>query len=210
MDKNQDQHNLLNDGPILDARIEEDQTSQSSGVQPKEAYERLYIRQSNIVDFPGDAIVNAANPALRAGSGVCGAIFRAAGQDNLQKACDLKWGGIHTSEAFLTEGFQLRARYIIHVSGPKWHGGNQAEDLLLEMCYRNCIRLAAQNKLRHIAFPAISTGIYGFPQARAARIAVGSVLDELDQYPKMEVTLTAFDPTTFELYKGFVRLPRPF
>ena len=136
--------------------------------------ERISILEADITRLDVDAIVNAANSALAAGGGVCGAIFHAAGP-GLAAACDAI-GGCPTGEARITDGFALKARHIIHAVGPIWHGGTQGEDALLASAYRQSLVLACDHGLRSVAFPAISTGIYGFPGERAARIAVATII----------------------------------
>ena len=138
---------------------------------------RLDIIVADITTLDVDAIVNAANRKLLGGGGVDGAIHRAAGF-GLRQEC-AKLGGCDTGSAKLTGGHQLKARHIIHAVGPVWNGGHSNEDALLAGCYRTALDLAAQAKLSSIAFPAISTGVYGFPADRAARIAAGTVAAEV-------------------------------
>lgn len=135
--------------------------------------ERIEIHAGDITRLDVDAIVNAANAQLRPGGGVCGAIHRAAGK-NLREAC-ARIGGCQTGEAVHTEGFDLKAKYVIHAVGPVWRGGGDKEDALLASCYRNALKIAREIGARTIAFPAISTGIYGFPLDRATAIAVATV-----------------------------------
>jgi len=135
---------------------------------------QIEIRQADITRLEVDAIVNAANEQLAAGAGVCAAIHRAAGPELLDECLAL--GGCPTGEARITGGYRLPARYVIHAVGPVWQGGNQGEQRLLANCYRNSILLAEEHRLKSIAFPAISCGIYGFPLDAAASIALESTL----------------------------------
>lgn len=137
----------------------------------------LSVVEADITTLKVDAIVNAANTSLLGGGGVDGAIHRAAGPD-LLVACRAL-GGCETGEARITPGFRLPARYVIHAVGPVWRGGAAGEDGALAGCYRHSLALAAEHGLRSIAFPAIATGVYGFPADRAAAIAVGTVLDRI-------------------------------
>src|SRR5918911_2753135 len=132
---------------------------------------RLQIIQGDITQLAVDAIVNAANSSLLGGGGVDGAIHRAAGPGLMDECRAL--GGARTGEAKITRGHRLPARHVIHAVGPVWRGGRHGEDELLASCYRTSLRLAADVGLRSIAFPAISTGAFGFPLERAARIALG-------------------------------------
>ena len=150
-----------------------------------------------------DAIVNAANPALAGGGGVDGAIHRAAGHTELQAACRAL-GGCDTGDAKATPGFALPARWIIHTVGPVWHGGGSGEADLLASCYRRCIEVACDLGAVSVAFPAISTGVYGYPRAEAAEIAVRT-LRSLSRTSGLELArLMAFDEETLGLYESLL------
>jgi O-acetyl-ADP-ribose deacetylase (regulator of RNase III) len=138
---------------------------------------RIEIIEADITTLDVDAIVNAANRSLMGGGGVDGAIHRAAGPE-LKAACRLL-GGCETGEAKITPGFRLKARHVIHAVGPHWEGGGANEEQLLASAYASSLALAKAHGLGTIAFPAISTGVYGFPADRAAEIAVGTVADRL-------------------------------
>ncbi|MEX0663401.1 MAG: O-acetyl-ADP-ribose deacetylase [Acidimicrobiia bacterium] len=147
-----------------------------------------------------DAVVNAANPGLTRGAGVCGAIFAAAGPE-LDAAC-AGLGGAVTGDAKVTPGFALRARWIIHAVGPVWHGGNQGEPGLLASAYRRSLEVAAEVGARSVAFPAISTGIYGYPLEPAAEVAVASCRaapPEIDS-----VRFVCFDDQTLAAYEALL------
>jgi O-acetyl-ADP-ribose deacetylase len=144
----------------------------------------IEIIQADITTLAVDAIVNAANTSLLGGGGVDGAIHRAAGPRLLQAT--RKIGGCPTGEARITPGFDLPATWVIHTVGPVWGGGHNGEDELLASCYRNSLALARELGVATIAFPAISTGAYGFPMERAARIALGEVFSELERSAGLE------------------------
>jgi O-acetyl-ADP-ribose deacetylase len=151
-------------------------------VSAKSGPARLDVVVADITTLAVDAIVNAANRALLGGGGVDGAIHRAAGPDLLAECRGL--GGCDTGSAKITRGYRLPARHVIHAVGPVWNGGGAGEDDLLAGCYRTSLALAAERGLASIAFPAISTGIYAFPADRAARIALGTVVEEIAAAPR--------------------------
>jgi O-acetyl-ADP-ribose deacetylase (regulator of RNase III) len=148
-----------------------------------------------------DAVVNAANSSLLGGGGVDGAIHRVAGPD-LVHECRLL-GGCKTGQAKITKGYRLKARHIIHTVGPVWRGGEHGEGALLADCYRNALHLAGKHGLKSLAFPAISTGIYKFPIADAAAIAVSTVVDFLDSAgdPPDRILFVCFDQPTTAAYR---------
>lgn len=151
--------------------------------------DRIEVIQADITALPVDAIVNAANTSLLGGGGVDGAIHRAAGS-RLLAACR-KIGSCPTGEARITPGFDLPASWVIHTVGPVWQGGGHGEDALLSSCYRESLALASQAGTRSVAFPAISTGSFGFPTERAARIAVREIADYLADHPDIERVVLA-------------------
>jgi O-acetyl-ADP-ribose deacetylase len=152
----------------------------------------IEIVQADITTLEVDAIVNAANESLLGGGGVDGAIHRAAGKDLLAECRTL--GGCPTGDAKLTQGYRLRARYVIHAVGPRWRGGGHGERGLLASCYRRSLELARVHALESIAFPGISTGIYGYPQREAADTALATIAAELEHHElPRRVILCTFD-----------------
>jgi O-acetyl-ADP-ribose deacetylase (regulator of RNase III) len=152
--------------------------------------ERLRIWRGDITTLEVEAIVNAANPSLLGGGGVDGAIHAAAGP-RLAASC-AALGGCPTGQARITPGFDLPAKWVIHTVGPVWRGGGHGEEELLADCYRNSLELAAEREVKTLAFPAVSTGIYGFPFDRAGPIALREVRVGLARHPFEQVTLVAW------------------
>ncbi len=162
--------------------------------------------RGDITTLDVDAIVNAANELMRGGGGVDGAIHVAAGPDLLQEEIEEHPDGCPTGEARVTSGHNLPARWIIHAVGPRWYGGDRGEPKLLASCYRNSLRAASLTGARSVAFPAISTGIFGYPPADAARVAVNSVREflERDDHGIDEVVLVGFDDESFGRYEDLL------
>jgi len=150
----------------------------------------ISIVHDDITKIKVDAIVNAANTSLKMGGGVCGAIFSAAGIERLQRACD-NYAPIKTGEAVITQGFKSSAKFIIHTAGPIYKDGKQGEEKLLRLCYINSLELAKKNNCKSIAFPLISSGIYGYPKDEALNVAKDAIETWLKEN-EMDVTLVLF------------------
>ncbi len=161
--------------------------------------DRISVIQGDITQQRVDAIVNAANNSLLGGGGVDGAIHKAAGSQLLEECRQLK--GCPTGEAKITKGYNLPAKWVIHTVGPVWQGGDRGEDELLASCYRSCLAIAEQYQIETIAFPAISTGVYGFPVERAAQIAVIEIQQFLGSNNSLQqVILVCFSQTAYNYF----------
>jgi len=161
---------------------------------------RITLQQGDITQVDVDAIVNAANTSLLGGGGVDGAIHRVAGPDLLAECKTL--GGCPTGSAKITRGYRLKARYVIHAVGPVYRNGASGEPELLAGCYRTALKLAAENGVRSIAFPAISCGVYGYPLDEAAAVALRETADFLKNDERIErVVFVLFDRAAFDAYQ---------
>ncbi len=162
--------------------------------------EKVELLQGDITKMEVDAVVNAANKSLLGGGGVDGAIHRAAGPELLEETKTLN--GCRTGEAKITGGYKLPAKYVIHTVGPVWKGGNKNEAQLLSNAYYNSLEVAKKHGLQTVAFPNISTGVYGFPKEKAAEIAISSVLDYMRNHPGIQkVYFVCFDQENYRIYQ---------
>ena len=164
------------------------------------AAKRMKILQGDITKFKGDAIVNAANSTLLGGGGVDGAIHRAAGPKLLEECATL--GGCETGDAKITKGYNLPAKFVIHTVGPIYRRGSESAPKSLASAYRRSLEVAAERKLKTIAFPAISTGAYGYPIIDATEIAVKTAREFLESHPEIEVTFVCFSTGDMTVYEN--------
>ena len=174
----------------------------------KEVLSRIEIVRGDITKLKVDAIVNAANSSLMGGGGVDGAIHRAGGPAILEecKRIIARQGSCATGKAVITTGGLLPAKFVIHTVGPVWNGGNRNEAEKLAACYKNSLRIATETNLSTVAFPNISTGIYGYPKKQAAKIAVTAVIDFLEKISSAQkVYFVCFDEENFQIYQSLVK-----
>ena len=166
--------------------------------------QKIQLHKGDITKLEVDAIVNAANQTLFGGGGVDGAIHKAAGPELLEECKTLY--GCGTGNAKITKGYKLPAKYVIHAVGPAWYGGISDESEKLASCYQRSIEVAAENNVKTIAFPNISTGVYGYPKKEAAEIAIKTINDMLGKHPEIErVTFCVFDEENFQIYQNLLK-----
>jgi O-acetyl-ADP-ribose deacetylase (regulator of RNase III) len=165
----------------------------------------IEIVRGSVADQDVEAIVNAANTALRGGGGIDGAIHRAAGRELLKELERVAPNGTKTGTAVMTKGFNLKQPWIIHTPGPVWKGGNASEAVKLASSYQSCLERADEKGLRSIAFCSVSTGIYGYPLDQAAGVALGTVLEYLETHPETTLTRVVFAMYQEPEYKAFTK-----
>ena len=165
---------------------------------------RIELIQADITTMEVDAIVNAANESLLGGGGVDGAIHRGAGPELLKECRTL--GGCNTGQAKITNGYNLKAKFVIHTVGPVWRDGTNGEPQLLASCYRNCVQIAVDNQIQTIAFPSISTGVYGYPIMQASQIALREVRNFLVNYHLIkQISFVCFSSEDLNVYKSLLQ-----
>jgi len=165
---------------------------------------KIELMQADITTMEVDAIVNAANESLLGGGGVDGAIHRGAGPELLKECRAL--GGCHTGQAKITNGYNLKAKFVIHTVGPVWRNGTNGEPKLLASCYRNCLKIAVENQIQTLAFPSISTGVFGFPIMQASQIAVREVRNFLVNNSLIkQVRFVCFSSDDLYVYKSLLQ-----
>lgn len=164
---------------------------------------KIELIQGDITTLKVNAIVNAANKSLLGGGGVDGAIHKAAGSKLLDECRTLN--GCNTGEAKITKGYDLPSKYVIHTVGPVWHGGKNNENTLLQKCYYNSLMLAAENNCKTLAFPNISTGVYGYPKEQAAKVAINTVNDFINSNDQLDkIYFVCFDKENYGLYSDLM------
>lgn len=173
--------------------------------------DKIKLIKGDITKLNVDAIVNAANSTLMGGGGVDGAIHKAAGKELLEECKRIRKtlypDGLPAGEAVITKAYKLPSKFIIHTVGPVWRNGNYNENEILSKCYKNCLKIAFENNIKSIAFPAISTGVYRFPVDSACKIAIETIKSELKKYYSLrEVILVAFNNDVFNSFKNYLNI----